>query len=56
MPDPMDPRLAELCQRYADDALDPSQEEELKPCCEMTLLCEVRSLPTVFTLNYCTRC
>lgn len=29
MPDPIDPRLAELCQLFADDALDPSQEEEL---------------------------
>ena len=29
MPDPIDPRLAELCQLFADDALASSQEEEL---------------------------
>ncbi len=47
MPDPMDPRLAELCQRYADDALDPSQEEELN-----TLLRDDASMRSAF-VAYC---
>ncbi|XZE53635.1 serpin family protein [Planctomycetaceae bacterium SH139] len=47
MPDPIDPRLAELCQLFADDALDQSLEEELN-----TLLRNDASMRDAF-VAYC---
>ncbi|QDT60094.1 Serpin (serine protease inhibitor) [Stieleria bergensis] len=47
MPDPINPRLAELCQLFADDALDPSQEEEFN-----TLLRNDASIRDAF-VAYC---